>query len=149
MTFAVETVVNSTVMEERHSPVGCPDFKSGGRRQRVSGEFDSHLFRQFCSGRSLVRARASMCAMQSASPRVAVLATCAHSIYSNAPSLCMSVALMCRHGGSAITRACYWGGRPKQWHVIMMNAPRVANAQGHAHPVETLQKLDCERSVAA
>lgn len=28
------------------SPVGCPDFKSGGGRSCVSGEFDSHLFRQ-------------------------------------------------------------------------------------------------------
>jgi hypothetical protein len=32
--------------EERHLPVGCPDFKSGGTCKRRFGGFDSYLFRQ-------------------------------------------------------------------------------------------------------
>ena len=94
MTFAVETVVNSTVMEERHSPVGCPDFKSGGRRQRVSGEFDSHLFRHFCRGPKRI----------DIAPQAT--GTCTR------PPLYMSVALVVRLSRSAVTRPCYWSGRP-------------------------------------
>ena len=40
------------------SPVGRPDFKPGGRRaRRVSGGFDSHLFRQAAAPRGLPDAR--------------------------------------------------------------------------------------------